>query len=401
MSDLNDPELEQLERQVSAAFTGSRPRRGFQDEVWAQLQRPRRFRRLRGLRLVPWPAASAVVAVVLIGLVAVLALPRLSGEHSGTSSSTVQTGTGVQQSGPEKSQAGAGARPATVDGGGAAPFGTLPTPALAGGGVQPTQASTGQGRPLVPYYGPARLTVKAPLPAVPATLPVYRYTQPASADLDGFAAGLGASRAGVAGTPTIYRSSEFRLDLSPATSGREPTYTLSAIAGGASGSDARKVADQFLGAHNLSPSWPVDVQVSSGDGKTVLYQRLFPLQETVRAGQLDQFGAPAGTKVQVIGGSVSRAEGPLPLPLDAGPYPSRPSSQAAQDVLSVPPGRSDQHSDVPQITLSRVTVAYMAVSDGDHGYYVPVYLFTGTVASGQVTLEKRVVVPALDSSQLR
>jgi hypothetical protein len=401
LSDLNDPELEQLERQVSAAFAGSRPRRGFQDEVWAQLERPRRFRRLRGLRLVPWPAASAAVAVVLIGLVAILALPRLSGGHSDTSSSTAQTGTGVQQSGPEKSQAGAAARPQTVDGAGAAPFGPLPTPALAASGVQPTQASAGQGRPLVPYYGPARLTVKAALPAVPATLPVYRYAQPASADLDGFAAGLGASRAGVAGTPTIYRSSELRLDLSPATSGREPTYTLSAITGAASGSDARKVGDEFLGAHHLSPSWPVDVQVSGGEGKTVLYQRLFPVSESARAGQLDQLGGPAGTKVQVTGGSVSRVEGPLPLPLDVGPYPSRPSSQAAQDVLGVPPSRGDARSDVPQVTLNRVSLAYMAVDDGDHGYYVPVYLFTGTVASGQVTLEKRVVVPALDSSQLR
>jgi hypothetical protein len=403
LSDLNDPELDQLERKVSAAFAGTRPRRGFQDEVWARIERRRRFPRLRGWRLAPWPAASALVAVVLIGLVAVLAVPRFMGGHSASSGPLAQTGTGVQQSGPDKSQAGAAARPATAAGAGDASFGLLPTPALTGGGGQPSQASgtTGQGRPLVPYFGPARLTVSAPLPAVPATLPVYRYAQPTSAELDSFAGQLGASRAGVAGTPTAYRSSEFRLDLSPATSGREPTYALSAIAGAPSGSDARKVADQFLGAHNLSPSWPVDVQVTRADGQTVLYRRQFPLSGTAKAGQLDPLGAPAGTSVQVTGGSVSRVEGPLPLPLEGGSYQSRTSHQAAQDVLSVPPGSGDRLPGVPQITLNRVSLGYMAVSDGDHGYYVPVYLFTGTVASGQVTLEKRVVVPALDPSQLR
>jgi hypothetical protein len=402
LSDLNDPELDQLERQVSAALAGTRPRRGFQDEVWARLERRRRFSRLRGWRLLSWPAASGAVAVVLIGLVAVLAVPRLTGGHSGGSASFVQTSTGVQQSGAEKSQAGAAAGPQAADGAGDAGFGPLPTPALAGGG-QPSQAGAapGPGRAPVPYYGPARLTVSAALPAVPANLPVYRYTQPTSADLDGFAGRLGASRAGAAGTPTVYRSAAFRLDLSPASSGREPTYTLSAITGAASGSDARKLSDQFLAAHNLSPSWPVDVQVTNADGKTVLYQRQFPVSGTGGAGQLDQLGGPAGTKVQVSGGTVSRVEGPLPLPLDGGSYRSRTAQQASQDVLGVSPARSDEHSGVPQITLNRVRLAYMAVSDGSYGYYVPVYLFTGTVASGQVTLEKRVVVPAIDPSQLR
>jgi hypothetical protein len=403
LSDLNDPELDQFERQVSAAFAGTRPRRGFQDELWARIERRRRFHRLRGWRLATWPAASAVVAVLLIGLVAILAVPKLTGGGSGNSTPLEQTGTGVQQSGPDKRQTGAGARPETAAGAGDASFGLLPAPALSGGPVQPSQAggTDGQGRPLVPYFGPARLTVSARLPSAPATLSVYRYTQPASAELDGFAGQLGASRAGVAGTPTTYRSSEFRLDLSPATSGREPTYTLSAIAGATSGSDARKVADQFLGAHNLSPSWPVNVQVTSADGQTVLYQREFPLSGGAKAGQLDQFGGPAGTSVQVTGGTVSRVEGPVPLPLDGGSYRSRTSHQAAQDVLTVPPGSGDGGPGVPQITLNRVSLAYMAVSDGDHGYYVPVYLFTGTVVSGQVTLEKRVVVPALDPSQLR
>jgi len=36
VSELNDSELEELERRVSAAFAGTRPRRGFEDELWAR-----------------------------------------------------------------------------------------------------------------------------------------------------------------------------------------------------------------------------------------------------------------------------------------------------------------------------------------------------------------------------
>jgi hypothetical protein len=50
--------------------------------------------------------------------------------------------------------------------------------------------------------------------------------------------------------------------------------------------------------------------------------------------------------------------------------------------------------------LSKVSLVYMAAGSGEYGYFVPAYLFTGTTSYGGATREMRVVVPALDASQL-
>ena len=71
-----DPELEELERRLSAAFGGTRPRRGFQDELWARIKR-RRGPRLASWRLRTWSALGALAAILVIGL-GVLAVPRLA-----------------------------------------------------------------------------------------------------------------------------------------------------------------------------------------------------------------------------------------------------------------------------------------------------------------------------------
>jgi len=106
------------------------------------------------------------------------------------------------------------------------------------------------------------------VPGVGGGAPVA-HRQPAPADLDSFAAQLGASRAGVAGTATIYRSTDFRLDLVPATSGQEPRFVVSAGAFSTPGRripDGRSVADAFLNAHpQLRPGGPSAAQVHALD----------------------------------------------------------------------------------------------------------------------------------------
>jgi hypothetical protein len=340
-----------------------------------------------------------VAAALVIGLT-VVALPQLTARHPAGGAAKSQTDSGVQQ--PVRGQAGTAgaARPNQLPEAAAGSFGQLPSPALAGDPGPPATATSGGA--LVPYFGPARLTVAAQLPATPGTLPVYRYPQPSAADMDAFAARLGASRAGVAGTPTFYRSPNFRLDLAPGSTLLEPRFTLSGIAGGPTGSDSQAIADQFLAAHGLAPSWPAGVHSADGaDGRTVLYQRQFPIAGTSPAGELDQLGSGAGLDVLVASGAVTRVRGPLPLSLEGSAYRSRGPEQAAREAVTAPPGSGDGGPAVPQVVLNRAALAYMAVGEGDHGYYLPVYLFTGTFSSGGVTMEKRVVIPALDASQLR
>jgi len=68
VSELNDPELDELEGRLSRAFAGTRPRRGFEDELWARLERRGSAgRRWPWRRLAPWPAAGALAAVLVIG----------------------------------------------------------------------------------------------------------------------------------------------------------------------------------------------------------------------------------------------------------------------------------------------------------------------------------------------
>jgi hypothetical protein len=400
VSELNDPELEELERRVSAAFAGTRPRRGFEDELWARLER-RRGLRVGSWRLRAWPALGALAAVLVIGL-SILAVPQLTASRSGGGEKS-QTSSAVPQParGPTDAAGSAGGQLHPQQGETAAgSFGRLPAPALA---PPAAGAPAVPGQPL-PYYGPARLTVTAQLPSTPAALPVYRYRQPGAGDLDAFAAQLGASRAGVAGTATIYRSADFRLDMLPSSSGQEPRFAVSAVAGsgpGQAGTDGRQLADTFLSAHPpLRPAWPSSVGVQpSAQGQTVVYQREFDVAGG-QAGQVDAAGSPGGLRIELAGGSVTSANGPVPVTLEASEYRSRPARQAAADALAAPSAVSGGRAQAPSFQLSKVSLVYMAAGGGEYGYFVPAYLFTGTASVGGATREMRVVVPALDPSQL-
>ena len=189
-----------------------------------------------------------------------------------------------------------------------------------------------------------------------------------------------------------------------ASSGQEPRFVVSAVASSTQGRripDSRAVADAFLSAHpQLRPGWPSATQVQpAAQGQTVLYQREFDLRGG-QAGQVDSSGSPAGLGLDVAGGSVTRAGGPLPLTLESTEYRSRSSQQAAAEAVSAPPATASGAAQVPSFQLSNVSLVYMAVGSGEYGYFVPAYLFTGTRTVGGQTLEKRVVVPALDPSQL-
>ena len=86
-------DLEALQKRLDHAFASTRPRRGFEDELWSRMQARRSFRvrlreRVRSVRLAPALGALAVVAVVVVFGGLLLSRPHPAGES--TSSTVAQ-----------------------------------------------------------------------------------------------------------------------------------------------------------------------------------------------------------------------------------------------------------------------------------------------------------------------
>jgi len=124
-----DDDLDQLERQLDTAFATTRPRREFEDELWARLRPPRR--RFLGIEAWPWrslagPAAGvAVVLVAGIALVTFVTSRPLVGGGSSTATRPAETAQGT--AGALDGRAAAPLAPSA-----ALPYGPLPAPPGAG-----------------------------------------------------------------------------------------------------------------------------------------------------------------------------------------------------------------------------------------------------------------------------
>ncbi|HSR25005.1 MAG TPA: hypothetical protein VLW53_15730 [Candidatus Eisenbacteria bacterium] len=154
-------ELERLQRQLDAAFASTRPRRGFEDELWARLgSRPPAVAR-RSLWGIPGLAAAGGVAVVLLAGITLLTLV-LPGGRGGQMGGASSPGL----AGPAQRQA-----PAAPN---AQPFGPLPAPP--GAGVVQVM----QGGRLSPVPAGVQMSISdGALPQPAASLRVFRY-DPAS-----------------------------------------------------------------------------------------------------------------------------------------------------------------------------------------------------------------------------
>ncbi|HXM55527.1 MAG TPA: hypothetical protein VOB72_09055 [Candidatus Dormibacteraeota bacterium] len=119
--------LDQLERQLDAAFAATRPRRGFEDELWARLEPRRRRIGIGWSSLVPLAAVGGAAVVLLAGVVLVAVGAFSGGFHGGGAASTASrpadSGGGVLATG--RTAPGAFA-PAAL------PFGPVPAPPNAG-----------------------------------------------------------------------------------------------------------------------------------------------------------------------------------------------------------------------------------------------------------------------------
>ena len=409
MSEPEDLELEALQRQLDDAFETTRPRVGFDDELWTRMQAHRPagsrlrdawmgfFQSIREAPAVPMAAVAAVLVVVL-GASALL----YSGLGRGGAGSTATNGAAAPAFGSE---------PLALTSPGA--FGKLPAPVLASknsdtAGPQSATAPAGA------YSGPVALKWTGKLDLTISAAPVFRYHEPSTSTADQFATSLGAvlvSRpAGYLGS---YQTTNYSVRVrgtiqSPA---REPSYSILPInttnfidaAGGPA-----DFALVFLGERSLAPTWQFTPDVvMSGDVAKVTFDRQFGVTGYGYAYLVDGKGDRYGVEVDLQGNHYSTdvnqqgvraiaATGPIPVSLESAPYSIISADQAVQSVLASSPVAA---SGMPTATLSSADLVYSLVVAGDHSFYEPSFLFSGTFTINGTTYVKRVLVPAVDPSQ--
>ena len=373
-------ELEALQRQLDDAFETTRPRSGFEDELWLRIQRRRPFgERIRDIFSGLWvsfreaPAvplgAVALLVIVVVG-VGIVGPNLLRPSHNAYSTA-------------QAPQSGGAAKGDTYLGG------KVPTPVL-----HPGQFDTGVAPPATVqapeaaatsnlYFGPANLAWAGTFATDSVNAPVLIYAEP-TADQMHLAL---ASNSSLQGLSEEVRSSVKQLP-------REPVFIVSETNKGAAlGLDPAVAASTFLSAHNLEPSWPYTVDViASGRVARVIFQRQFPLDSGGTAHLVDWNGTRYGTEVDIVNGTRS-AVGPLPLGLQSVSLPLISNADAAQLAVSEPPASPAAITPTPTVKLDKVELVYALAIAGPNGFYEPAYLFSGQFTYNGQTYEKRVLVP--------
>jgi hypothetical protein len=402
MSDNEDLELQSLQRQLDDAFETTRPRAGFEDDLWSRMQARRpAWERMRdffagllaSVRRVPAaPAATVAIVLVLAIGIGIISLRGPGGGGAGSSATSRDSGT------------------APFAGLASGAFGRLPAPALqpvpnadtapktAGpGGAAAGQSAVGL------YFGPATLVWAGQSNIQATTAPVYRYAEPTTAGADQFATSLGASRspgpAGQAGLGS-YSGTGFVLGVTGTAPSplREPFFFLTPDQSTlpAPGPTATDTANAFLAAHNLVPAWPyVVASAQSADVVRVLYLRQFAVQGVGQVYLVDGLGERHGLEVDLRGGQPLQASGPLPVTLDTADYPLISAGQAVKSALASSPAGPASIEPTPTVRLTSVELVYALAVGGDHSFYEPAFLFSGTFTYNGVTYVKRVLVPAV------
>jgi hypothetical protein len=397
----DDLELEALQRQLDDAFNSTRPRRGFEDELWLRMQARRPFgARVReafgsvvaGFRAAPAVpiGAVAVLLVVVIGAGVLLS----SGLRPGGESRALSQGAAQA---PDHLALGAAGR--------------LPTPALHPGLVDKATQNGGayaaEPAPSAPsnlYFGPATLRWTGQLPGeLPAQAPVYSYTEPGPNLIDPFLTSLGATshEATAPGFLGTYSGTDLTVSVrgTVAQLPREPYFVLTSSNGaGATGSDPQTVAMNFLSYYGLFPDWSVTVTVQQAGQQTrVLFPRTFEFANG-NPSFVDWNGEATGIEVDLVGNQVRTVTGPLPLILGSTSYRLISNVDAVRTVLASAPASQQGIQPVPTVNLSSVELVYaLAVANGQ-GFYEPCYLFSGTFSYNGQTYTKRVLVPLVDPS---
>jgi hypothetical protein len=401
VSDSEDLELEALQRQLDDAFETTRPRQGFEDELWARMQahRPATSKLrdawlglIQGIREVPAVPMAAVAAllVVIIGA-GVVTFSGVRINFGGGGGAATGTSLNASQGGVTSPGA----------------FGRVPSPVLnpaadksAIGSTAPSSTTPGAA-----YTGPVTLTWTGTLELNVTNAPVFRYQEPSTNMADQFATSLGAIfQSRPAGYLGSYETTDFNVRVrgtiqSPA---QEPGFILLPIRTiapiDAAGGPA-DVAVVFLAQHSLAPVWNYTSEVVlSGDQTKVMLLRQFAVKGYGYANLIDGSGERYGLEVDLAGNSPTAAVGPLPLTLESASYPIISADEAVRSALASSTGVAAGAS-APTVALTTAELVYSLVVARDHSFYEPSILFSGTFTVDGKTYVKRVLVPAIHPSQ--
>jgi hypothetical protein len=403
--DEEELELQALQRQLDDAFETTRPRPGYDDELWLRVQAgrltPRRLRDmlaglLQGIRSVPAVPASAVAAVLVV-VVVVVAFTRLGGFGPGGGGGASTSSQGNSAAAPAAGQLYAGN------------FGRLPTPVFNSDKSFAPGTATSQAAGAA-YSGPVQLVWSGKLTLNITSAPVFRYREPSANAADQFATGLGAvlhdRPSGFLGS---YSAADYTLKVrgtvqSPPSS---PAYfifaSLSMPPIDAAGAGPADQASIFLAQHGLIPQWSYVVEVdSSGDPVKVRYDRQFDAPGYGPAYLVDLNGQRYGLEVDLSANRPVLSSGLLPVSLEIADYQVISADEAVRAALAssgakAAPGATP----APTVQLTQAELVYVLVPAGDHSFYEPAVLFSGSFTAGGQTLVKRVLVPAVDPSQRR
>lgn len=397
-------ELQAMERELEDAFATTRPRAGFEDELWLRMQAqrpaPNRIRDVftgfwQGVRAVPMvpAAATAAVLVVAIGV----GLLAYTGSRQGPRGASTAAGS---------SQFSGGSSLALQGGN----FGRVPTPSfnpvVKCGSYLPTGPSDTRASPAsaTPYFGPATLTWAGQLNVTISSAPVFRYREPSAKMADAFAAALGAGLDDRAIGLGTYSARDYKLIVRGTLQSppRSPVYIIAPTPlmpqVAASGAGPTDVATLFLAEHSLVPQWPYTVVVQgTSDWTQVLFVRQFDAPGYPTPAKLiDSDGEPYGLEVDLKGNAVQGVVGLLPVNLDMANYPIISGDRAVQAALT--PKQSPPSSPGPAVQLTKAELVYVLAPAGAQSFYEPAYLFSGTFQMGGATYVMRVMVPAVDPS---
>jgi hypothetical protein len=92
------------------------------------------------------------------------------------------------------------------------------------------------------------------------------------------------------------------------------------------------------------------------------------------------------------------ATGQLPVSLDTATYPIITADEAVRSALASSPGVPASPA-APSVALTSAELVYTLVVAGDHSFYEPAILFSGSFTVEGKPYVKRVLVPAVDPSQ--
>lgn len=398
MSERDDElELQALQRELDDAFATTRPRPGFDDELWLRMQARRpAVSRLRdalsglwqGIREVPTVPMAAVATIVVVvlgaGIFALSGLGRGAGTTSGAGSAGFAPAMGV---------------PAP-----AAAFGRLPSPVFSQGG----KATAAPNSPSAPndlgYAGPVKLVWAGQLNTDVTTAPVFRYHEPTTSTADAFAASLGAAlQARPGGMLGSYAATDYTVQVRGTVQSppQSPAYFIVSASNmapvEAAGAAPADLATLFLAEHSLVPTWPyTTVTDTSGDSVRVRLVRQFVAPGYGPASLVDATGEGYGVTVDLRGVQPLDVTGLLPVQVDMTDYRIIASDQAVQMALTATP--SPQAAAPIVVQLTHAELVYVLVPAGDHSFYEPAFMFSGTFQVNGVTYVKRVMVPAVDPS---